>query len=30
MKCLGYLETKEFVKKHPTFWTDANNWLFPL
>ena len=24
------LETKQFVKKHPTFWTDANNWLIPL
>ena len=23
------LEVKEFVIKHPTFWTDANNWLFP-
>ena len=24
------LETTEFVTKHPTFWTDADNWLFPL
>lgn len=24
------LETREFVTKHPTFWTDAHNWLFPL
>ena len=24
------LETKQFTRKHPTFWTDANNWLFPL
>ena len=24
------LETMEFVTKHPTFWTDANNWLLPL
>ena len=23
------LEVKEFVTKHPTFWTDANNWFFP-
>ena len=24
------LETREFVTKHPTFWTAADNWLFPL